>query len=166
MKSTTLFVLLLLFQATTSLVIPSKSKASRIVVYHMMSNSEEESYIVAEIDTLDANLTPPPVNLRKQSILFDDNATTQGNNNILKTWKSLKRTLPFLVTGARTAEMGDEKPLAAIYNMIFVRLPAIVAAILYGKNLMLGHPLIVDFGDGPFALSPLVVFGIFYVLLR
>lgn len=115
---------------------------------------------------LDGDLTPPPINLRKESILFGENPTTAVNNNALKLWMTLKERLPFVVTGARENSKGDENPIGAIYNIIFVRLPVICAGLVYGKNLSEGHPLVVDIGEGPFTMSPLAVFAILFVILR
>jgi hypothetical protein len=119
-----------------------------------------------EDDEADVDLMFPPINIRKESILFGDNPTTMKNNNTLRLWKALKDRLPFVMTGARTPTTADDNPIGGIYNILFVRLPVIVAGLVYGKNLAEGHPLIVDVGDGPFSVSPLIVLAVFFVILR
>lgn len=111
---------------------------------------------------IDDSLRPPPVNLRKESILFDSNSATMANNNALRVWQFMRRRFPVVVTGTHS----DENPWGAIYNTVLVRLPTLVAGVLYGKNLIQGHPLIVDLGDGPFEVHPLVVVGILGAILR
>jgi hypothetical protein len=119
-----------------------------------------------EDDEADVDLMFPPINIRKESILFGDNPATMNNNNTLRLWKTLKDRLPFVVTGARTPSTADDNPIGGIYNILFVRLPVIAAGLVYGKNLVEGHPLIVDVGDGPFSVSPLIVLAVFFVILR
>lgn len=131
-----------------------------------LKQDDEASNLQNEVDRLDAYLMWPPINLRKESILFGENPTTMGNNNALRLWNTLKDRLPFVVTGARTPSTVDDNPIGAIYNIVFVRLPVIVAGLLYGKNLAEGHPLVVDVGDGPFTMSPLIVLAVLFVILR
>jgi hypothetical protein len=119
-----------------------------------------------EDDEAEVDLMFPPINIRKESILFGDNPATMNNNNTLRLWKALKENLPFVVTGARTPNTADDNPIGGIYNILFVRLPVVVAGLVYGKNLAEGHPLIVDVGDGPFSVSPLIVLAVFFVILR
>jgi hypothetical protein len=119
-----------------------------------------------EDDEADVDLMFPPINIRKESILFGENPATRNNNNSLRLWKTLKERLPFVVTGARTPTTADNNPIGAIYNIVFVRLPVIVAGLVYGKNLAEGHPLIVDVGDGPFTVNSLIVLAVFFVILR
>jgi hypothetical protein len=130
---------------------------------------EDEQFILRKNDLnrqLDGDLAPPPINLRKESILFGENPTTMVNNNALRLWKTLKDRLPFVVTGARETDTGDHNPIGSIYNIIFVRLPVICAGLVYGKNLTEGHPLVVDFGEGPLTMNPLAVMAVLYVILR
>lgn len=130
-------------------------------------DSKEEQFILQnERDSLDADLVPAPINIRKESILFGENPATMDNNNILRVWKILKQYLPFVVTGARTSTTADDNPVGAIYNIVFVRVPVLMAGLVYGKNLAEGHPLIVDFGQGSFVMSPLVVVAVFFLILR
>jgi hypothetical protein len=117
---------------------------------------------IDEAWSLDDSLRPPPFNLRKESILFDANATTMANNNALQIWRFMRRRLPHVLTGTQS----DENPWGAIYNTLLVRFPTLVTGVLYGKNVVQGHPLIVDLGDGPFEVPPLVVFGILASILR
>ena len=111
---------------------------------------------------IDDSLRQPPVNWRKESILFDNEAATRANNNVLRVWQWMRRRLPLVVTGTRS----DENPWGAIYNTVLVRLPTLLAGVLYGKNVVQGHPLIVDLGDGPFEVHPLIVVGILGTILR
>jgi hypothetical protein len=113
-------------------------------------------------ERLDDSLRPPPFNLRKESILFDSNATTMANNNALRIWRFMRRRLPLWLTGTQS----DENPWGAIYNTLLVRFPTLMAGVCYGKNVIQGHPLIVDLGDGPFEVPPLVVVGILASILR
>jgi hypothetical protein len=128
--------------------------------------STRSSRGLKEDDEADVDLMFPPINIRKESILFGENPATRNNNNSLRLWKTLKDRLPFVVTGARTASTADNNPIGAIYNIVFVRLPVIVAGLVYGKNLAEGHPLIVDVGDGPFTVNSLIVLAVFFVILR
>jgi hypothetical protein len=57
-------------------------------------------------------------------------------------------------------------PIAGFYNMIFVRLPTIVTGVLYSKNALSGHPLVIDVGGGPTEVSPLIVAVVLFVILR
>mmetsp|Transcript_27474 Transcript_27474/g.40585 ORF Transcript_27474/g.40585 Transcript_27474/m.40585 type:complete len:172 (+) Transcript_27474:72-587(+) len=127
---------------------------------------DEETYTASLMYEIDSDLLPPPITLMRESILFDENASTKANNNILRLWRGLKDTLPFVLTGARTSDTADENPIGGIYNIIFVRIPTILAALLYSKNLIEGHDLILDFGYGPIAISPVIVYGVFFLILR
>ena len=121
------------------------------------------------------DVTPPTINLRKESILFGDNPATKRNNFFLNVWRECQSTLPPLLTGVIDTSSNNINnnnnnnsidPLAYLYNMIFVRGPTIIVGLFYIKNAVTGHPLIVDVGDGPFEVSPLVVMGVFYMILR
>ena len=137
---------------------------------HSSSSDEDEVFSISERPAdeplLTEDLSPPLINLRKESILFGENPATQRNNNSLKFWTSLKTQLPRVVTGARTPTTGDSNPIGALYNIVFVRVPILVAGLVYTSNLFQGHPLVVDFGEGPFVVGPLIVYGLFYLLLR
>lgn len=122
--------------------------------------------VVALENGIDTNLLPPLINIRKESILFGDNPATKQNNNTLKAWRATKKNLPFVFTGARTASTADDNPIGGFYNMIFVRLPTILAGLVYSKNVVSGHPLVVDLGSGPTELSPLVVASVLFLILR
>ena len=116
--------------------------------------------------TSNEDLLPPQVNLKRDSILFGDNPETMKRNTVLTFWKFCKRNLPYLMTGARSPRTADDNPLGGIYNMLFVRIPVLLSGLVYAKNCLQGHPLIIDFGEGPMVVSPLIVaFGL-YVLLR
>jgi hypothetical protein len=90
----------------------------------------------------------------------------------LRLWRTCKNHLPFVLTGARTASRtADENPIGGIYNIVFVRLPTIMAGLIYTKNLLLDghHGMIVDLGfggAGPFELPPIIVGATLYVILR
>uniref|UniRef100_A0A7S1B9R2 Uncharacterized protein n=1 Tax=Corethron hystrix TaxID=216773 RepID=A0A7S1B9R2_9STRA len=111
------------------------------------------------------DLAPPQLDFGRDSILFGENPSTQKNNNVLRLWRQTKSALPKVLTGAWKDSVGEENPVGAFYNMAFVRIPAIVAFFLYGKNELNGHPLVVDFGYGQSAMNPLVVIGFMVIFL-
>lgn len=114
------------------------------------------------------DLTPPSVNLVRDSILFSDNPSTQRNNSALDAWNSSKSNLPAFLTGAwpwRDLSVADKDPVGALYNMAMVRMPVVLVGILYGKNLIEGHPLVMDIGDGPFVMNPLIVIAVLGIIL-
>eukprot|EP00977_Amphora_coffeiformis_P021044 scaffold8752_cov160-Amphora_coffeaeformis.AAC.4 len=117
---------------------------------------------------IDKGLLPPTINIRKESILFGDNPATRKDSNSLRAWRATKKYLPFVFTGARTPTTADDNPIAGFYNMIFVRLPTIAAGIVYSKNALTGHPLVIDvgFGSGPTEVNPLIVAMALFVILR
>jgi hypothetical protein len=126
---------------------------------------EDEEFIRKPVTSVDASLWPPAFNLRKESILFGENPTTQRDNNVSRLWRFCRQQLPYVMTGARTA-CCDDNPIGALYNMLLVRIPCIAAGLVYSKNMIEGHPLIVDVGSGPFEMNPLIVFGVLYFILR
>lgn len=78
----------------------------------------------------------------------------------------MKEGLPYVFTGAQPTT-ADDNPLGGIYNVLFVRLPTVLMGCVYGKNLVEGHPLIIDLGwSGPSEVPPLIVFGALFVILR
>ena len=114
------------------------------------------------------DLTPPPINWARDSILFSKNPATKRNNALLKTWNRCRQYLPPIVTGAwkwRDAGIMDRNPLGAIYNMIVVRIPTMAIGVVYIQNLLDGHPLILDFGQGAYEMSPIVVFSVLALIL-
>jgi len=114
------------------------------------------------------NLTPPPINLARDSILFSVNPSTKRNNGVLDLWRSCKTNLPAVITGVwpwKDSDFADDNPIGGLYNITFVRMPAIVVGFVYGINLFEGHPLIVDIGNGPFVMSPLVVLAVLALML-
>jgi hypothetical protein len=122
-------------------------------------------------DYLD-DLTPPPVNFARSSILFSDNPSTKRRNNVaLDAWKACRSNLPAFITGAwpwRDIETMDRQPLAALYNMMIVRLPVIAVAAVYLKQLMVDHHgLVLDFGmmEGPQIMNPLLVLLVLGIIL-
>ena len=139
---------------------------------------------------IDQDLIRPPINIRKESLLFSDNPSTAKNNNIARLWKILRNNLPYVMTGVSssksdehdftdgtdgtdgigtsTSDFVDDNPIGAIYNIIFVRLPTILASLVYTKNLIERHPLYIDlgFGGGAFEIPPLFVYGVLIIILR
>lgn len=119
------------------------------------------------------DLTPPPVNFARNSILFSENPSTKLRNNPpLKVWKVCRSNLPAVLTGAwpwRDIETLDERPLAALYNAFLVRLPvlAVAASYLYQK-IAEGHDLVIDLGfdaNGPQAVPPILVIAVLVLIL-
>ena len=113
--------------------------------------------------------------LFEESVLFGDNPATKRNNFFLDVWQDCQSTLPPLLTGGSDTNNNNYDnnnndnnvdPAARLYNMIFVRGPTIIVGLFYVKNTVTGHPLIVDIGDGPFEVSPLIVAGLLYMILR
>lgn len=132
-------------------------------------NNPESDYLSAsrlDRNGIDKTLLPPAINLRKESILFGENPATRYDSNSLRAWRATKRYLPFVLTGARTPSTADENPIGGFYNMIFVRLPVICAGLVYTKNEISGHPLVIDVGSGPTEVSPLLVATVLFVILR
>ena len=124
-------------------------------------------------------LSLPIVRLTKQSILFDEPATDEPTSPIdeaiaartgsitFALWSGAKTVFPPIVTGARKANAGDADALGSLYNLLFVRLPTIAVGAGYLYNLSRGHPLMMDpFGTGPFAVSPALVAGALWAILR
>jgi hypothetical protein len=119
------------------------------------------------------DLTPPPVNFARNSILFSENPSTKLRNNPpLEVWRFSRTYLPAVITGAwpwRDLEVLDEQPLAALYNALLVRLPvlAVAASYLYQK-IAQGHDLVVDLGfdaNGPQAVPPVLVVAVLVLIL-
>ncbi|KAG7355280.1 hypothetical protein IV203_004636 [Nitzschia inconspicua] len=118
------------------------------------------------------DLTPPPVNFARNSILFSDNPSTKKRNNImLDVWKSSRTYLPAVLTGAwpwRDVHRMDQEPVAALYNMIVVRLPVVAVGVVYWKQLLWDHHgLVMDFGlnGGPQDMNPWLVTLILCLIL-
>eukprot|EP00548_Thalassiothrix_antarctica_P002446 CAMPEP_0194144096 /NCGR_PEP_ID=MMETSP0152-20130528/13175_1 /TAXON_ID=1049557 /ORGANISM="Thalassiothrix antarctica, Strain L6-D1" /LENGTH=194 /DNA_ID=CAMNT_0038843787 /DNA_START=50 /DNA_END=634 /DNA_ORIENTATION=+ len=144
----------------------SKSNEENII----NDDDEDQTYSFSTSSAkyvIDSGLIPPPINIKKESILFDDSSATADNNNALKIWKGMKARFPRVLTGASSSEIGNDNPIGAIYNTLFVRMPVVLSGILYSKNLFIdGHPLVVDFGEGPITMNPLIVFAFLYVFLK
>jgi hypothetical protein len=119
------------------------------------------------------DLTPPPVNFARNSILFSDNPSTkQRNNPVLDLWIFCRTYAPAVVTGTwpwRDVNRMDGQPLASLYNMAFVRLPILSVGVVYWKNLLLdGHDLVMDFGligNGPQVMNPVLVTTVLCIIL-
>ena len=112
------------------------------------------------------DLTPPSVSFTRNSVLFGENPPTQRSNGPLWLWQGAKKVLPPFVTGAWEESKGDKIPVEHLYNLLFVRMPVVLVGILYVRNLILGHPLVMNYGDGFFEVPPLVVLGVFLLILR
>jgi hypothetical protein len=132
------------------------------------SGHQDEYFVSSDSETLsvDQELQAAPINVRKQSLLFGERPSTVADNEILHLWRAAKARLPVILTGARRVDTADENPIGGLYNMMFVRLPTLLAGLVYDKNVLQGHPLVVDIGDGPFIVHPLVFGGILYAILR
>jgi len=143
------------------------------------NDEDEEIYTLGEIPStppltttattpqLD-DLTPPAINLSRGSILFSPNPSTRRNNTFLDVWRSCKTYLPPIVTGVwpwKDGDVADDNPIGGLYNIAFVRMPVILVGLVYGRNLVEGHPLIMDIGDGPFVVNPLVVVAVLGFML-
>lgn len=124
-------------------------------------DENEEVIFTEQGDELD-ELSRPSISFTRNSILFDEDAPTQRDNGPLRVWRSTKSFLPALVTGAWDENKGDRKPVEHLYNMIFIRIPTVLMALVYSKNLVDGHGLILSFGEVP----PIIVFAVFAIILR
>ncbi len=128
----------------------------------LAADKNDERYTEQGDDELD-ELSRPSISFTRNSILFDEDAPTQRDNGPLRVWKSTKSVLPAVVTGAWDDEKkGDRKPVEHLYNMVFIRIPTVLMALVYSKNLIDGHGLILSFGEVP----PIVVFAVFAIILR
>jgi hypothetical protein len=147
-----------MIRQTTPLFTSSKNEEEAPCEQEVKGGGEDEA------SGPETSLTKPTVfNLRKESLLFDENAATRQNNNVRRLWLACQKHLPRVVHGKR--EGIEPEPLGALYNMLCVRIPAIVAGMVYGFNVSTGHPLIVDLGDGAFEMHPIIVATVLYVLL-
>ena len=119
------------------------------------------------------DLTPPPVNFARNSILFSENPSTKLRNNPpLAVWKFSRTYLPAVLTGAwpwRDINELDERPLAALYNALLVRLPVLVVTVSYlYQKIAEGHDLVIDLGfdsSGPQAVPPILVVTVLVLIL-
>ena len=158
---------ILLFHVATSFTSRERAQHRRTLLCQAASGKNQQDDCRLE-NGIDKALLPPTINLRKESILFGDNPATRNDSNSLRAWKATKKILPFVFTGARTPTTADDNPIAGFYNMFFVRLPTIMAGIVYSKNALMGHPLVIDvgFGSGPTEVNPLIVAMALFVILR
>ena len=140
---------------------------------------------VATTDDDFSDLQPPVFNLRKESLLFDEHATTRRNNNVQRLWDFCVTNLPYVFHGCSTTASSSSNdddnnepkqkrtmdPMAALYNMMFVRFPVIATGCMYTYQWMTRqhNPLIVDLGivgDGNWEVPPLVVGLVLWIILR
>lgn len=130
------------------------------------TKSEEQSITENYLD----DLTPPPINFKRDSILFSENPSTMARNNAAKEfWELCRDQLPPVFTGVwpwRDSTIADKQPVSALYNMAFVRIPVIVLALAYTQHHVLeGNPLIMDMGEGPWKVPPYVVYAVICLVL-
>lgn len=143
------------------------SRATTCHVRVIRRHSLETRVLRASDDENLDELTPPSISFTRNSILFGENAPSQKDNGPLWVWKQTKSALPPFVTGAWDENKGDKRPVEHLYNFLFIRLPTVGAALLYLKNILTGHPLIMSFGsDTMFEVPPPVVFGVIFFILR
>ena len=161
------------FQPHNPINLPSTKAFDIHQSLRLSRNDDQESIKINNNNkpSIDSNLVRPPINVRKESILFGDNPATAENNKISRLWKVCKMNLPYVLTGVSKNDPSspvDNNPVGAIYNMVFVRFPSALAGVLYTKNLIQGHPLYCDvgFGAGPFEIPPLFVYAILLIILR
>lgn len=143
------------------------NKEEEVFTYNVKSRFLINSSNSTSANYLD-DLTPPPINWARDSILFSENPATKRNNAAVQVWKICRQYLPPVFTGTwpwRDSDITERNPLGALYNMIVVRIPTIGIGIVYVKNLIEGHPLIMDFGQGAFEMSPLAVFAVLALIL-
>jgi hypothetical protein len=85
----------------------------------------------------------------------------------LPLWRSVKSTLPPVVTGAYEPAVGDSSPAEALYNLVFVRLPTLVVGAIYFQRVSSGgRDIVMDLGVGEFTLSPILVLFAMWLILR
>jgi len=119
------------------------------------------------------DLTPPAVNFARNSILFSENPATKRRNSSKEAWIFVRTYFPAFLTGAwpwRDIPTLDERPLGALYNAAFVRLPVVGVGLAYlYQKIVSHHGLIIDFGfdplGGPQEMNPIVVIGILVFIL-
>jgi hypothetical protein len=87
--------------------------------------------------------------------------------NLLPVWRGIKTVTPPVITGAYDTGTGDRNPGEALYNLLFVRVPTIVAGLLYFQRTAEGKPeIVMDLGLGQFELPAMAVIAIMYIILR
>ena len=149
---------------------------TRVALYNTRCHNQPSILFASEDkDTSDGEdhksdldeLTPPSVSFSRNSMLFGDNPPSQLSNGPLKLWRGTKSILPPLVTGAWDDDTrGDKKPVEHLYNLAFVRAPTVLMGIVYIRNIILGHGLMMNVGDGFFEVPPVLVFAVIAVILR
>lgn len=146
---------------------PSRDDGEEVFIYNVKSRFLITSSNSTSHNYLD-DLTPPPINWARDSILFSENPATKRNNAAVEVWKMCRQYLPPIFTGTwpwRDVNITERNPLGALYNMIVVRIPTIGIGMVYIKNLVEDHPLIMDFGQGAFEMSPIAVFAVLALIL-
>ena len=81
-------------------------------------------------------------------------------------WRTAKRYLPPIVTGAWSPADGDDGASMALYNLFFIRVPILAATAWYVRDIVIGGgSLELDVGLGPFELPPGIVLAIAGIML-
>jgi hypothetical protein len=138
--------------------------SSKSIATNMNYNSSSNNNRIMD------DLRPPPVNFARNSILFSDNPSTKARNNpILDGWIVCRTYLPPPITGAwvwKNVQHLDDRPLGALYNVVFVRVPVLCVTGVYLQNLLNHQPLVMDIiGTGPTEMNPIIVLSILIVIL-
>ena len=132
-------------------------------------NKQREDYYRGDNYSSDQqldDLVPPSVTFDRNSMLFGDDPPSQRKNAPLRIWRGAKQILPNFVTGAWAPSNGDKKPVENLYNTLFVRIPTVLMCVVYTRNLLLGHGLIINFGGDNIEVPSLIVYSIILVILR
>ena len=88
------------------------------------------------------------------------NFERDSKDSPLLVWKGLKAVLPPIVTGAWKGSEGDDNPLGAMYNLVFVRVVTLACTAWYVKGICGegGGAFSLDFGvGGPVEIPPIGV---------
>jgi hypothetical protein len=107
-------------------------------------------------------------NFRARNVCHQARLRNEDDNLSLSLWLKIKETLPPLVHGSWMSNAGDDNPLGAIYNLIFVRIPTISVAAIYSYQLISNSEfqMTFDFGYGPVLIpSPIIAFAFVLILL-
>ena len=96
-----------------------------------------------------------------------DSNTGGSNDAFLSVWLAVKKVLPAVITGGwnSVGGAGDRNPGGALFNLVFIRIPAILAGCWYAKLLRDGGTWQVDFGAGLTVVSPVVVCAVIFLIL-
>lgn len=157
------------FQACTLTLRPSQRTRLFAENNANNDNKQREDYCRGDNYSSDQqldDLVPPSVSFDRNSMLFGDDPPSQRKNAPLRIWRGAKQILPNFVTGAWAPSSGDKKPVENMYNTLFVRIPTVLMCVVYTRNLLLGHGLIINFGGDNIEVPSLIVYSIILVILR